>query len=78
MLPAETIPSDLTGETNSMTKEQQEDLLTEWSLYEPTEQRLMINEYRYSSEGNCNKDRFLDFLKEKLEIEGYWKKVGLA
>lgn len=61
-----------------MTKAQQKDLFTEWSLYEPTEQRAMVNEYLCISEGNCNKDRFLDFLKDKLEIEGYWKKVGLA
>lgn len=78
MLPAETIPSDLTGETNSMTKEQQEDLLTEWSLYEPIKQRLMIEEYRSISEGNYSKNSFWSFLKDKLEIEGYWQKVGLA
>ena len=61
-----------------MTKAQEKDLFTEWALYEPIEQRLMINEQLCISEGNCNKDRFLDFLKEKLEIEGYWEKVGLA
>jgi hypothetical protein len=60
-----------------MTDAQQEDLFTEWALYEPTEQRLMIEEYLSVCEGNCNKDCFLDFLKDKLEIEGYWKKVGL-
>ncbi len=61
-----------------MNKAQQEDLFIEWGLYETTEQRLMIDEYVCISEGNCNKDSFLDFLKDKLQIEGYWKKIGLA
>lgn len=62
-----------------MTKEQQKDLYIEWGLYEPREQLSMIDEYiTHTSKGDCSKSRFLDFLKEKLEIEGYWKKVGLA
>ena len=52
-----------------MTKAQQEDLFTEWALYEPIEQRLMIDEYLCVSEGNCSKNRFLDFLKDKREID---------
>ena len=62
----------------TMTEAQQEDLFTEWVFYEPTEQRLMIEEYLSISEGNCSKDRFLDFLKDKLRVAGYWKKVGLT
>ena len=61
-----------------MTEAQQKDLFTEWALYEPVEQRLMIKEYLSISAGKCSKDSFLNFLKDKLEIEGYWKKVGLA
>lgn len=62
-----------------MTKAQQKDLFTEWILYGPIEQRLMIDEYILrTNEGNCSKDMFLDFLKDKLQIEGYWKKVGLT
>ena len=61
-----------------MTKAHQEDLFAEWAFCESTEQRLMIDEYLGVSEGDCSKNRFLNFLKEKLEIEGYWKKVGLA
>ncbi len=38
----------------------------------------MIDEYVCISGGNCNKERFLSFLKEKLQIAGYWEKVGLA
>ena len=61
-----------------MNKAQQKDLFIEWVLYGPVEQRLMIDEYLCISEGNCSKERFLDFLKDKLHIAGYWEKVGLA
>lgn len=61
-----------------MTEAQQKDLYTEWALYGPIEQRLMIDEYLRISEGHCSKERFLDFLKEKIEIAGYWEKIGLA
>ena len=61
-----------------MTKAQQEDLFIEWALYGPQEQKKMIDEYLGISAGNCSRDRFLNFLKDKLKIDGYWKKVGLA
>ncbi len=47
-----------------MTKAQQKDLFTEWALCRPVEQRLMIDENLRIGEGNCNKDRFLNLLKE--------------
>ncbi len=61
-----------------MTKTQEKDLFTEWALYGPQEQKKMIDEYISISAGICSRDRFLNFLKDKLQIEGYWKKVGLA
>ncbi len=61
-----------------MTKAQEKDLFIEWELYEPQEQKMMIDEYISISAGNCSWDQFLNFLKEKLQIGGYWKKVGLA
>ncbi|MCP4343239.1 MAG: hypothetical protein GY799_31290 [Desulfobulbaceae bacterium] len=61
-----------------MTKAQQKDLFTEWALYGTQEQKKMIDEYISISAGNCSRDRFLNFLKDKLEIEGYWEKIGLA
>lgn len=62
-----------------MTKEQQEDLFIEWGLYEPSAQLSMIDEYIFlTGEGDCSKSRFLDFLKDKLGIEGYWEKIGLV
>ena len=61
-----------------MTTAQEKDLFIEWALYEPHVQRLMIEEYLRFSQGNGSKDMFMDFLKSKLQIEGYWKKSGLA
>ena len=41
--------------------------------------KKIIDEYIISiSVGTCSRDRFLNFLEDKLEIDGYWKKVGLA
>ena len=61
-----------------MTQNQQQDLLIEWDLYQPQQQETMISEFRGRFEGNYTKANFLEFLKQKLEIEGYWKKIGLV
>ena len=62
-----------------MTKEQQEDLLIEWSLYEPRAQKAIIDEYNFCiGKGDRRYNNFLDFLKDKLEIQGYWEGIGLA
>jgi hypothetical protein len=61
-----------------MTKEQRDDLITELSLYSPSQIRTMIREYQELPRNNDCDYPFYEFLKEKLEIEGYWKKVGLA
>ena len=61
-----------------MTKYQRDDLLIELSLYSPTQIRNFLSEYQQiPKRKNCDFS-FYEFLKEKLEIEGYWKKVGLA
>lgn len=60
-----------------MTTDQEHDLFIEWSLYELKEQKKIIDEYLSLSPGTCSWNSFLNFLKEKLQIEGYWKKVGL-
>lgn len=60
-----------------MTQIQQQDLYVEWDLYEPRQQESMINEFRVRFRGNYTKADLFEFLKEKLQIEGYWRKVGL-
>ena len=37
----------------------------------------MINEYQELRREKNYEDLFLDFLKEKLDIEGHWKQIGL-
>lgn len=61
-----------------MTQNQQQDLLIEWDLYQPQQQEAMISEFRRRFRGNYSKANFLEFLKQKLEIEGYWEKIGLV
>ncbi len=61
-----------------MTEEQQDDLIIELSLYAPSQIREMVGEYQRIRKPNDYNFPFYEFLKEKLEIEGYWKKVGLA
>ncbi len=62
----------------NMTKEQIEDLFIEWDLYEPKKQETIVAEYRALNTGDYCKTSFFEFLRDKLEIEGYWAKVGLA
>lgn len=61
-----------------MTETQRKDLFIEWALYEPQRQKEMIDEYLSISKGNCSKDRFLNFLKDKMQIEGYWRRTMLV
>ena len=60
-----------------MTEAQKKDLLIEWSLYETPTRKAMVNEYKELRRAKNYEDTFSDFLKRKLQIEGYWKKVGL-
>ena len=60
-----------------MNAAQQEDLFIEWGLYEDLDRKAMVNEYQQLRRSRDFADSFLDFLKGKLKIEGYWKKVGL-
>ncbi len=61
-----------------MTKIQEKDLFTEWALYGPQEQKKMIDEYLSISTGACSRDRFLNFLKDKIQIDKHWPKISLT
>ncbi|MBU1568812.1 MAG: hypothetical protein KJ630_24700 [Proteobacteria bacterium] len=61
-----------------MTEEQRDDLITELTIYSPIQIRKIISEYQQLPIKMDCEYPFYEFLKEKLEIEGYWKKVGLA
>ena len=60
-----------------MTPAQIEDLLIEWSIYNPQQQLVIELEYREKFGAKSNEEHWLNFLKEKLEIDEYWKKTGL-
>ena len=61
-----------------MTEAQRDDLVVELSLYAPSQIREMVEEYQQRRKPNDYNFPFYEFLKEKFEIEGYLKKVGLA
>ncbi len=61
-----------------MTPNQQQDLLIEWGLYTPQQQEVILAPFHRDFAGGHSQNDLLEFLKQKLEIEGYWKKVGLA
>ncbi len=61
-----------------MTEAQRDDLIIELSLYSPSQIRQIIADYQRLPKPNDCDLPFYEFLKEKLEIEGYWKQVGLA
>jgi hypothetical protein len=61
-----------------MTEEQRDYLIIELSLYGPSQVREIVADYQQRRKPNDCEFPFYEFLKEKLEIEGYWKKVGLA
>jgi hypothetical protein len=59
-----------------MNKSKEKYLFTEGALCGPQEQKKMIDEYISISAGVCSRERFLNFLKVKLQIQGEWKRVG--
>ncbi len=60
-----------------MTPAQIEDLFIEWDLYGPREKDAMMQEFCEKFYGNYTLNGFHNFLKDKLDIEGYWNKIGL-
>lgn len=61
-----------------LTAAQKKDLLIEWNLYSESQKAPILLEFRKSCNDKCNQDDFLQFLRFKLQIDGYWKKVGIA
>jgi hypothetical protein len=61
-----------------MTQNQLQDLFIEWDLYQTQQQETILAEFRRQFRGNYTQNNLFEFLKEKLEIEGYWEKTGLV
>ena len=61
-----------------LTKAQKEDLLIEWNIYSTSQQEPILAEFHKNFKGDYVQNDFLQFLRKKLEIDGYWKKVGIS
>ncbi len=64
-------------ERSMMTQAQKEDLMIEWGIYGPQQQREIIHEYLRLVDGDIFRHNFFNFLRQRLEIDGYWRSVGL-
>lgn len=62
---------------NKMTQAQKDDLLIEWNLYSESQQAPILTEFKQTCNAHCNQEDFLNFLRNKLQIDGYWKKIGI-
>lgn len=60
-----------------MTQAQKDDLLIEWNLYSESQQTPFLDEFKQTCENHCSQEDFLNFLRIKLQIDGYWKKIGM-
>lgn len=60
-----------------MAKAQHENLMIEWSLYSPEQQKAIFQEFKANGGDVYSEEGFQNFLIERLEIEGYWRKIGL-
>lgn len=61
-----------------LTKAQKEDLLIEWNIYNASQQEPILAEFHKNYKEDYSQEDFLQFLRKKLEIDGYWKKVGIS
>lgn len=61
-----------------MTQAQLVELLNKWRLYSPAQQISLFEEYKVNGGDVSSKNDFHTFLIEKLESEGYWRKIGFG
>ncbi len=61
-----------------LTRAQKEDLLIEWNIYSGSQQEPILAEFHKQYKEDYTQNDFLQFLREKLEIDGYWKKSGIS
>jgi hypothetical protein len=61
-----------------MNKAKEKDLFTEWAFYGPQEQKKMIDEYISISAGACSRERFLNYLRDKLQMDVKRREFGMA
>jgi len=64
--------------SKNLTAAQKKDLLIEWNLYSDSQKAPILLEFQKSCKDKCGQDDFLEFLRDKLQMDGYWKKIGIA
>jgi hypothetical protein len=60
-----------------MTPAQIEDLFIEWNVYDEKAKREMLKEFSETGTGDYSMENFFEFLRVKLEVAGYWKRVRM-
>lgn len=61
-----------------LTPAQIKDLSIEWAIYSKSQQEPILQEFRDTCNEKCSHDDFLEFLRTKLQMDGYWKKIGIV
>ena len=61
-----------------MTRAQKEDLLIEWNLYDTYQQKTILSDFHKNHNEDYTNNDFLQFLRRKLDMDGYWKKSGIS
>ncbi len=62
----------------ALTRAQKEDLLTEWNIYSAGQQETILAEFHKHHREDYTQNDFLQFLRKRLEIDGYWRRVGIS
>lgn len=66
------------SEKKQMTSAQKADLLIEWDLYSDSQRAPILKEFHKQFGDNPGHNVFLEFLRKRLQIDGYWKKIGMS
>ncbi len=66
------------SEIQQMTTAQKTDLLIEWDLYSDSQRAPILKEFHKLFGDNPSQTDFLNFLRNKLQIDGYWEKIGMT
>ncbi len=66
------------SEIQQMTTAQKTDLLIEWDLYSDSQRAPILKEFHKQFGDNPSQTDFLNFLRNKLQIDGYWEKIGMT
>lgn len=61
-----------------MTEKQRKDIFIQWSLYGSDKKNKIVNDYLSLCCGYYSQEGFLNYLKDRLELESLWLRVDLG